>query len=200
MMLPNHLYTALLLAASAGVAAAQPSACDRFGVEPALSEVWQTCQALDAVLPQQQWPPRLDCAVLQGEAASRCTAFRQAAQQVMQQPANAAAYADYRNKAAVLAAWVETLPLRMALMTFHAEHGRLPATLAALGSPLPPWQHARAVTLLASGEIVLSLPAEVAAGGELRLLPQTDANGLLVYQCQARGVAPRLLPPACRAP
>lgn len=195
----RHVAT-LLLATVAGLSHAGPSGCERFAGLPAFETVLQRCEALVAVLPQQQLPPRLDCTTLEGEAGPRCVAFREAGEALMRQSPHAEAYADYRNKAAVLAAWVETLPLRMALMTFHAEHGRLPATLAELGAPLPPWQHARAVALGADGEIVVSLPATVVPGGELRLLPQMDANGLLAYQCQARAVAPTLLPPACHAP
>lgn len=199
-MLFARFFTTLLFATSASVAAAQPSGCEPFAVQPDFTRVWQACQELVAVLPQQQLPPRLDCAVLQGEAVTRCMAFRHATETLMQQPAYAAAYAHYRNKAAVLAAWVETLPLRMALASYHAEHGHLPATLAGLGQPQAAWQHASAVALLPNGEIVVSLPATVVAGGELRLLPQQDDVGLLTYRCQGRAVAAALLPPACRTP
>ena len=196
--LMRFIPAAVLLAGLAAPTLAAEPACQHFAADSHFAGVLQACESFVTQLPDRALPAgKLDCSLYADNTRQRCEVFWAAGRAVMADPALAAPYDVYRKKAQLTAAWVESLPLRLAVMAFYAEHQRLPDTLAEVTVDQPALQHAREIRLGAAGEIVVVLPDSIAASAELRLLP-VIAGASFSYRCRAKGVATDWLPLFCR--
>lgn len=189
---------AVLLAGLATPAQAAEPACQRFAADSRFAAILQACEPFVALLPDRALPAgKVDCSQYADNVRQRCEVFLTAGRALLANPSLAAPYDAYRKKAWITAAQTESLPLQLAVMTFHAEHQRFPDTLAEVAVDQPALQYAREIRLGAAGAVIVLLPQSIAAGAELQLLPVITGESFS-FRCTARAIASDWLPASCR--
>ncbi|MBK7355662.1 M48 family metalloprotease [Propionivibrio sp.] len=104
------------------------------------------------------------------------------------------AYQDYKVRAVVNVAYVNSQNVREALVNYYETNQRVPPSLdqMGLGSKLPDGSPLS----LDPNKMVLTVGT---AHGELVFIPSVGANGHIVWSCtNGEGLKPTQLPPACR--
>jgi type II secretory pathway pseudopilin PulG len=109
------------------------------------------------------------------------------------------AYQDYTSRVKTKQALSFGRSASRAVGAFYESNQRIPGSLveARFTEPMPKeLQDLRLNTT--DGVLQLVLASGPLAGKTIRLVPATDAQGRVIWQCRPDQIAPRYLPPDCR--